>query len=225
MSLEQPHLSTENQETLHVTSLEEYFELVKDSDSLQSSLVIKNAEERMQEVEQWSENKKKADAAFLNEKNEEMLHKLVENEMVDDLGIISDDDKAGGTQVYVSNIENGFRVQSFPVYEDSTDVVSGHHYYRDRNNLSEENNALKASIESSYSHLYVDSWMDREQKKDELLQQEVQRGEMVYLGEMSFDNYIEMLKKGLNGDNVEEVVVFDADKKALSDRTKVYARI
>lgn len=136
-------------------------------------------------------------------------------------GMIDDEESE---KIYSSNESAGYFVQSVPVWGEDGNVL-GHKYYRGKKENLQEKNEVKTNIELKYEKESDDKWFYEEQQKEKELQEKVKSGEMVYLGELTDDEYIALRKKGIPLENFEKVVMFDNKKDYIQDKHKVYARV
>lgn len=128
---------------------------------------------------------------------------------------------------YYSNLEQGYRVQAIPIYDDNYQIGKEHLYTRSPIHVLPEKQKLATEINTKYEEEDNYSFRREQEAKAHLLDQKVAAGEMVFIGEMKFDDYINLLKKsqtmGLSGKNFELVPCFEGNNSWWSENRKVYA--
>lgn len=196
-------------ESVSITPINEYLDLVKDFPSIDHAIESRELEAS---IKGWE----------LNRRNSLMLKELIQNGLVEEVSYFSNQEKEMSDSAFIENMQNGFKVRSIPVFENGE--IIGHKYYRELNNISNEQQQKKQDIESKYVNEASQSWFYREQEKEKILNQKVTSGEMVYLGTVSTDEHITMIKNGLTVRSSEEVVTFN-DQRQPTDYIKLYAYV
>jgi hypothetical protein len=128
---------------------------------------------------------------------------------------------------YKSNLENGYRIQSAPVY-DHTMKVCDHRYLKSLVNLDASQLKHTEEINIKYEKEYSHKFRHEQEANEIYFNQKVAAGEMTFIGEMPFDEYIELMKKKppeVSIQSFELVPCFDGDNGWWSDNNKVYAYI
>ncbi len=125
--------------------------------------------------------------------------------------------------VYLENTEADYFVQVVPVF-DKDNRYTGNKLFRVKNRIAKEKEKIKLQLDLEYQEEDNHRWFYEEQEKEKKLREKVKNGEMVYLGEINFDNYLK-LKKDFPPLDTEEIWVFDENKNPIRDNMKYYARI
>ena len=126
---------------------------------------------------------------------------------------------------YISNLENGYRVESAPVYDENMEIAS-HRYTKTEAHPVAEKQKLANEINVKYEKEYHNKFYYEQEAKDALFKEKVSSGEMAFIGEMSFNDYIELRKTspaGVSGKNFELIPCFGNDKGKWTENRKVYA--
>ena len=129
--------------------------------------------------------------------------------------------------LFVSEMKEGRRISSIPVYGNSENEIVDYRYIRTPADPSDEQTDIARDINMKYlkeSHRsFADSW----KMKEELFNEKIKNGEMIFFGEMLFDEYIKLRadnKLDLNRIKYELVPVFDKNQITWSkDKQRVYA--
>lgn len=182
-------------------------------------------------LEEWDKNRKRIESTEKNDRVSRQMKEFSDNGLSEEVGYLPLKYKENGMiddeeseKIYSSNEAEGYFVQSVPVWGEDGNVV-GHKYYRGKRETLQEKNEVKTNIELKYEQESDDKWFYEEQQKEKELQEKVKSGEMVYLGELTDDEYIALRKKGVPLSNFEKVVLFDDKKDYIRDKHKIYARI
>jgi hypothetical protein len=126
---------------------------------------------------------------------------------------------------YISNLNDGYRLQAAPVYGENMDIIS-HRYTKAPLNTTPEQQKLANDINIKYEKEYNNKFYYEQEAKEALLTEKVTNGEMVFIGEMSFDDYIELRKTNpISGKNFELIPCFDDKKEWWTENRKVYGYV
>jgi hypothetical protein len=183
------------------------------------------------DIEDWNNNRKRIESVIENDRISRRMKDFSDNGLLEEVGYLPLKYKENGMiddeeseKIYSSNEEKGYSVQSVPIYGEDGNVT-GHKYYRGKEETFEDKKEIKTNLELKYQKEYNDKWFYEEQMKDKEFQEKVRGGELVYLGEISFDDYIKLRKNGFPYGVTEEVWMFDENKNPIRDIMKYYAHV
>lgn len=106
--------------------------------------------------------------------------------------------------------------------------IQSHRYLRTAVNLEVKQQELLNDISIKYGKEYDNKFYDEQEAKEAMLKEKVSAGEMTFIGEMPFDDYIELRKSSplrVSGKNFELIPCFENDKIRWTNNRKVYAYI
>lgn len=182
-------------------------------------------------VEQNHKDDQKIKSKLRNSLTSRWLKESSGSGLIEELGYFSlkrgDDGMIDNTEfdkVYFSKDNEAYFVRTVPIWGEDGEV-EGHVCFREKKEQPEEKKELKNEIEIKYEKENDNEWLLTEQERDRILQGKVKSGEMVYLGELTDDEYMSLRKKGVPMGNFEKVVLFDENQDYIRDKHKVYAHI
>ncbi len=228
MSIEDPFnnispFATEKESAIEIVSADEY--LQKNLDQPTQEISVGELIERHHKEEQPIKSK------LRNDLTSRWLKESSDNGLIEELGyfplkykdngMIDDDDF---DKVYFAQDHEKYYVHTLPIWSEDGEV-KGYICFREQKQQDEEKKEIQKEIGIKYEKEINNEWLLVEQERDKILQQKVREGKMVYLGELTDNEYISLRKKGIPAGNFEKVVLFDENQAYINDRHKVYAYI
>ena len=217
--------SSEKKAEIKVTTFSEYLQLLAKNPVEDDNL---NAEERAEK----NEEKCRAIEAKLNAANsQEHAKKYMEAGLLEEeIGyfpedIIQNHENSGKLiQCYSENTKAGYFVELVPIYNENFEST-GTKLFRTKLETVEEKAPIKAQIDLETLERENHSWFYEEQEKERQYQEKVRKGEMVYLGEITFDDYLKLTQDFRNTRLLEIIWVFDEEKNVTRESKKYYAYV
>jgi len=199
--------------------------------------IIKNVIEQLKANPEYSSNAnkkaeiiedkwKKLKASAKNGRANNQIKEFIQNGLAEELYKTEEFDPSD-PDVYVSYMENGYRINNNPVYGDHEDEIISQRYIKTPVSPNPEQIAISNEINTRYEEESHKSFANSWKIKEALFDEQIEKGEMVFLGEMAFDDYIKMRKD--NAPEAHEIKyeltpVFDENEITWSkDNNKIYA--
>lgn len=161
----------------------------------------------------------------------------IKNDFIEEIGFFQIDKSKIGVEepdmdffekfnsAYFSNIQNGFKVETFSVYNEKDEFI-GLKMYRERPEVINQKIDIKDSIDSEYENSNETQWFFSEQEREKELKEKVKNGEMVYLGEFVINSEeFKKITKEIPSENTELTWIFDKNKRPTREKTGVYAKL
>jgi hypothetical protein len=232
MSIENPFNSSKQEqennkieqakETIPVTSLDTYLDILNNNPPVQKS------KEQFDKESLITRNK--LDSFFQNQINDQLLKELSRNGLIE---IIED-----------RPIENPLTIDELKLYLDESHTVRfititnedkenvTNRYYREKvGGLTTEEEKIKGEIANAYNALSNGSLYFKAMERSRQLDERVVAGDMVYIGEVTTYEYMDMMDKGLPwrfdpGFLVEVVDMYNSDETdPIGLKSKIYGRV
>jgi hypothetical protein len=189
----------------------------------ENPLYSANAEKISKELEEkWDTLK----ASAKNERAGKQIQEFIENNLAEELFKTEEFDPSD-EDFYVSNMKNGQRINSNPVYGNKENEIVSYRYIKTPTNPSTEQISVANEINTKYEEESHKSFANSWKIKEELFNEKIKNGEMVFLGEMPWDEYIKLRtsnKPEAHQIKYELTPVFDENQITWSkDKERVYA--
>ncbi len=178
--------------------------------------------------EKLSKEWQKLRASASNERDDKQIKEFIENGLAEEL-FKTETFNPDDVDFYVASMENGYRIQTSPVYGETNNVkdIISYRYIKTPNNPTGEQLQKANEINTKYEKEYHESWYNSCKMKEELFNEKVKEGEMVFVGEMLFDEYIKLRTSNAPESHqvkYELTPVFDENKITWSkDKNRIYA--
>jgi hypothetical protein len=219
MTLENPFVSGHNIEQnpapISLTSIEAYLDMIKDS-----QIEAIDLEERIRTVE---EDKNKIKSDFENALNDSLAKEMEKNGFFENIGYYPNGQELP-LEDYSKYFGNGYTLNNMPILNEQHEAI-GYNLYREKQNLSDEEQTIKSEIYEAYGKLSKEKWFYVEWEINSRLEKKVRDGKMVFLGNQTFDEYVGMIKRGVSTKETIAVPIFDQDMNPFDLNQKIYVWI
>lgn len=176
---------------------------------------------------QWIEENKRIENKVSREKYEKKFDKLRAADLLgEEIGYFPiNEDEIGykdESKAWNENVMAGYNIEIIPVY-DKENRLMGHKLFRVKEtSMDKKKTETKFKIEEEFIYSDTHAWFYEEKEKEKEYNELVRKGEMVYLGEISFDDYCKRIAEKIE---TFPIWVFDETKEPRQDVKKYYARI
>ncbi len=146
-----------------------------------------------QKAEKIEEKWKQLKASAKNERSSNQIQEFINKGLATELFKTEEFDPHS-EDVYNSNRSNGYRTVSSPVYGNDDNEIISHRYYLTPENPTAEQIDIADKINKKYEEEGDKSFYNSCKLKESLFDEKIASGEMVFLGEMSVDDFADMFK-------------------------------
>jgi hypothetical protein len=162
-------------------------------------------------------------AILANNRNNQQTGELITAGIYEEVGYFTpeEDDKIG--QLYLKHAENGIQSKLVNVYDESNEVV-GLRLFKVNAAMDEGQMQMKATIEKKYDDEYRKNFFYQEKEKERRFLELVERGELIYVGEVGVKELGTLQKDGIGYADTESVAAFDENMEPLYDVEKIFVR-